>query len=846
MVIGFGTLNAAPDPTNAWIYTYWAGVSDNVLANPDNWNKPTFNPVNSDWVRFDETGGAGASARTLTLGANHEWYGLIFGGDEANLTGHSYVIDASPGYSLTLGAGGIDADEQYAGRVNNSLTINCVLNIGADQTWTLGRPSSDGWWTQRTIALGNTVNFDGNTVIFDGNSTVRFAGGSGSRLHLNSGTTFTGGGELRVVGGFVAIATSGVDLSGGKIVLAGTDGGYKCARIGMGGAGSNFIHDITLADGTLAAHNMLEFAENSTATFSGTLSGTGGLTIVAGGSAITMAKDNSAFTGNISLASGANNLATPGNSVYILAADNVFGSGLVTQAVNNSVTRISTGDTLLTDSNDKRVARSLANDFYVGNIVLEGVNDLVLNGKSEHWGASSYTLTNFSSDATLTFNNDIIISSGATTSGHHLSFYGTTNTSDIVVNGQIKYGANKSAGLIHNTGGTFTVNQVYKAEEGGDYIFVGGKYVKADEPGTGTHSKAVNDFAWGITVNGGGTMEYYSDHSSQNDFSINVSGGSTINFYGEVTRPGFSAVNVGATDNSTAGTLGIMKDASLDYSRYITTVYEKGRMDVQGTLKSGWLVIGGGDVEVHTGGKIELTELNSLSVASGSLTISGGSVTSNRSASVGSVTPGVDDAPDTITTGTLIIENGGILTVLEQSHFTINAGSTLIINDTATLAANNLYLNGSFGGNGTLDKATPLTINTDQTLHIQGSTFSNASGKLTIADDAILSIYGGDELAVTVAGSLLFGGEVKLNLVSSKAGTWEEGEGTDRVKLFTSDSLTAAGYTLPTAAGYTFEIDGNSLYLVGWNFVPIPEPSTWTLFGVGAAIVTIFRRRRAN
>jgi len=182
---------------------------------------------------------------------------------------------------------------------------------------------------------------------------------------------------------------------------------------------------------------------------------------------------------------------------------------------------------------------------------------------------------------------------------------------------------------------------------------------------------------------------------------------------------------------------------------------------------------------------------------------------------------------------------------------TVNGG-TLVINADFTDATGKVTVagGGTLGGKGQIGGATEIT----GSLNADGMTFKAG---LTLKDGATWNLTSND--GITVNGLLDIQGEITFNFLNPAAGTWVKTEapvGDSATFVVTSDasfdpfdpSYSAKWNIVGAPEGMFDDLDktGNRWYFAGWQFIPIPEPSTWALLGAGAAFVTIFRRRRAN
>jgi autotransporter-associated beta strand protein len=140
-------------------------------------------PGSGDTAQWDST--FEAINNSAVLGTNMTWAGIAV----SNNLQAAFTVNATGTNALTIGAGGINMSN-----ANQSLTINCPVFEGGNETWnvgsgqilTFGNTVNGGTSTVNNTynltitGLGGVVNFDGN--YFDG-------GNQGQVLLINSNTT---------------------------------------------------------------------------------------------------------------------------------------------------------------------------------------------------------------------------------------------------------------------------------------------------------------------------------------------------------------------------------------------------------------------------------------------------------------------------------------------------------------------------------------------------------------------------------------------------------------------------------------------------------------------------------
>ena len=237
---------------------YWAGgfskapavwaVSDGVANS--NWSStdPSLGPATptpllpgSGATVYFNSGEPNASA--MTLGSSMSVAGIV-----VNDTGAVAIV--GDGNTLTIGSGGITVNG-----ATSTVTIGSALSLAANQNWT-----------------NNSTNTLSITGSISGTGGITTAGA----IYLSGTNTFSGpttlsGGTL-VVANSLALQNSVVSLSGGTMLFDSAVAGS--ATFGdISGSGG-----LSLEDNSGAAVALIVGGSNDVATYSGMLSGTGGLT----------------------------------------------------------------------------------------------------------------------------------------------------------------------------------------------------------------------------------------------------------------------------------------------------------------------------------------------------------------------------------------------------------------------------------------------------------------------------------------------------------------------------------------------------------------------------------------
>lgn len=337
--------------------------------------------------------------------------------------------------------------------------------------------------------------------------------------------------------------------------------------------------------------------------------------------------------------------------------------------------------------------------------------------------------------------------------------------------------------------------------------------------------------------------------------------GTTITYTidGLVTGPG-ALVKQNITGTGNANVL-VLANASNDYTG--GTIIRQGTLRVSSNSNlgaaSGPLTIDNGQFGVtasfSSSRTVFLTNANSaIDVATGqTLTLSGevigaGSLTKNSAGTLilSSATGNGYQGTTTVSAGTLLVNNGG-LTGSGGGAVTVNNAS--ILGGTGSLAGP-VTLTGTStlapgASPGTLDIARDLTLGATTTLAIElagttpGDTASNydqvnVTRSATLAGNLTASLLGG----FTPSGADVF------YVLSRDSGTGTFTGIVEGGPLVTPDGTFQVTYQ----ANWTGTQGGSSLTggndVALYNFVPIPEPSTLALGGLGIGLLAARRRRR--
>ncbi|NQX01508.1 autotransporter-associated beta strand repeat-containing protein, partial [bacterium] len=314
-------------------------------------------PSSTDVLLFNSTGVPTAGGLTVGVGASATVGGSLQVTDIAG----NLSITQSTGATWTLGNGGIDMSAATA-----DVTIG---GSGKNLRWANGNYGGISVAAGRTLTLNSNFSNQGNTktIAMTGSGNIIFNGSAG----FGGATSFNVNGANVTLNNASGGWTAGT-ITAGSLVIGNTNALQNQTVTNNAAAGIKFGTGITSATlGNLAGSGSIELTNadtnavslaiggnNSSQTYSGSLSGAGTLTKNGTGT-LTLSGSSSAYTGGVALNSGtlsignSNGAGTGASTITALTGTTVFAnSGLGGNAIAAAITLSGTSaNVILTNAN---------------------------------------------------------------------------------------------------------------------------------------------------------------------------------------------------------------------------------------------------------------------------------------------------------------------------------------------------------------------------------------------------------------------------------------------------------------------------------------------------------------
>ena len=661
----------------------------------------------------------GAKTLTLTKG-NGIFSGVISGSGALTVDGSG--TETLSGINTYTGATTIGSGETLALSGAGSI----VASSGVADSGTFDISGTTGA-SIKTLSGGGNVNLGGETLtltagagIFSGvisGSGALTVDGSGtetlSGANTYSGATTIGSGETLALSGSGSIAASSGVTDSGTFDISGTTG----ASIKTLSGGGN----VNLGGETLTL-------TKGNDTFSGVISGNGGLTVDGIATDIETLSGINTYTGATTI--GANETLALSNGGSIATSSGVTDHGTfdITNTTSGASIKTLSGDGAV-DLGAKTLTLTKGNDIFSG--VISGSGGLTVDGTGTETlsGIDTYTgATTIGSNETLALSGSgsIAASSGVADSGIFDISATTAGASITTLSG----GGNVTLGTK-----TLTLTKGNDIFSG---VISGSGGLTVDGTGTETLS-GIDTYTGATTINSGATLALSGSGSIAASSGVADSG--IFDISGTTAGASIVTLSGGGTVKLGAETL-TLSNASTTFSGTIGVAGDTGGVTVtagtetlnNGTINGGTLTVDGTLDSTGVSFITDTTIINpgNIHQISGTLTIDpspftntgtfevGGAVILSGEVVTNSVTVG-----QTTTNGTFLIDKTGTLTL---DNSTINGG-TIIDNGTLLFTGTTSKLeNVTFSGAATLD------ISSHSTLEIGGSVSSGVTVKFDQAD----------------------------------------------------------------------------------------------------------------
>ena len=778
----------------------WTGGNSTLWADTLNWSGGTVagsTSANADIATFN----SGTYANSPTAVNNYFLGGLSFGGSNGAIT-ISTGINAN---RLNVDSGGIQVASGSSGAVTIGTASSAQgINLTASQAWTnnstslltINRASVDDLAAAGTYTVtingsgsggvnvpgaihdstGNTSNATRNVAVII-NSTggaTNFASGStySGGTTLTAGTLQIGVASVGSVGNITssAIGTGTLALNGGTLSSGSGVARTILNALTIGG-------DVTLGDATntgaltfsadaaIGSSNRI-LTTASAATFSGNITGTGGITKAGSGTLTYNGTTSNTYSGLTTVGAGSLTLAKTATVDAIAGDVLVNGTGNLTLGASDQI------------KNTSKVEIATGGTFNIGALT-ETVNGVKLTGGTITGSAggvlTSTTAFDFQSSTNVTGSLAGTAGANKTTSGT-VTFTGSN--------------ANTYTGLTTVSAGTLSLNKSAAVDALAADVLVNGT-------GTLTLNSAnqIKDTA-NVEVATGGTFGIGGNNETVN--GVKLTGGTITGTSSNLTSTTAFDFQSGTSSANLAGTAGATKTTSGTVTLSGANIYSGGTTLTAGTLQIGVASVG------------SVGAITSSAIGTGGLTLNGGTLSSGSGTARSILNAVTIGGNVTLGDGS----NSGALTFSADA----NLGSSTRILTTASAVT----FSGNITGTGGITKqgSSTLTFNGTTSNTYNGLT-TVSSGTLTLAKTAGNAIAGnvlvnGGDVSVTVAGTQI----ADTATVEVSSGNFTIGNGLNEtvatVKL-TGGNIIAGNATSILTASTLFDLQSgtNTAILAG-------------------------------
>nr|WP_285961086.1 Ig-like domain-containing protein [Pseudomonas tohonis] len=825
------------------------------------------------------------------------------------------------GTSTTTANMVVTSDFIYVTNSNDTATINLSNGVSFSEAVAIAAADSTGSQTivfasslagqtlnLNTVSINESLTFDmdqasglvltGGTITLGGGTTQTFTHGAGDTAAINS--IVAGSGALTKAGaGNLTLAGAGNTYTGATTISAGTltvSGGDALATVTnvsvaagatLALASSETIGNLSGAGSVTLGSFILTSTQTADTTFSGAISGTGGVTFTQSGSATysTTLSGTNTYTGVTLLAnygwlklSGDASMAdnsvvrVNGNSVLTLLSNQTIGS----LASNNVSASIQLGNYTLTAGGDNTSTTVAGVISGTGSLVKQGSGILNLSGSNTYGGTTTVAAGalsiagdgNLGSGAVNLADGTVLNVSGASTIDNAITLTGNSTLDN--GNAVTLSGAISGAYDLTKTGsGTLTLSG--SNSYGATYVNAGTLSVSSD----GNLGSGAVNLAAGTTLALTGATTVDNAIVLGGDAAVSAAANATlsgvISGAFTLTKAGASTLTLSGTNTYgattvSAGTLSVASDSNLGSGT--VTLAGGSTLAVTGATTIDNAIALGGSATVNTGAATTLSGVisgssltksgaSTLTLAgsntfTGSTTVNAGTLSIASDANLGAGALNLANGTTLQITGNTTIDNALALTGL----VTVNAGAAATLSGTiggtgslTKTGASNLTLSGSNINSGTTTVAAG-------TLVVDGSTASattvasgaTLAGSGTLGGDVIvqsggtLSPGGAGVATLTVNGNLTLasGSTLALDINGATAGT-----GYDRVVVNGTVDVSGAalavthGYAAGSGDSYTVIVNDAADAVTG-TFSGVSEGGKFNAAGNGTELTTSY------
>jgi len=758
-------------------------VGDGATANNTNTVSVSGGLLNVSGIQFNRSNGSTSSTNAL-----------IITGGAVNLTnnmdfGNSGASNFSNFNSLTLGNGALGS---------GTLSVNTFNNL-----YTTSSNTNQILWNGGVLKAKNANN---NLIPASGINVI--VGGAGGDFDVN-GVSSTINAQMSGTGGFVVANSSG---TAGTLILAGSNSytgattvnsgtlqlgnasalGTTTAALTDNGAvnlgGYSVTVDAFSGSGTVSNGSLTVGSANGSGVFSGSFSGTGGLTKNGSGT-LTLTGTNT-YTGATTVIGGALQLGNGGTT----------GSLSTSSALVDNATLVFNRSNTLTQGTN--FAATISGS---GNVVQAGAGTTVLTGSNSYSGG-----TTVSSGSLQVGNVNALGTGGLTVNGGALDLHGN----NVSVPGFSGAGGN----VTNTVGGTvaFTAN-ISGASSYAGSIADGAGIVALTKSGAGTLAlTGSNSYSGGTTVrsgtlavSGSGTLGATTGGLTANGGVLDL--GTTSQTVGAVTFAGGVVQNGGLTGTSFNGQSGTVS-ASLSGTGALSKT-TAGTLAVTGSNSySGGTTVSSGSLQIG----------NANALGTGGLTVNGGSLDLNGNSATVSAFSGAGGTVTNTVPGTSVLASVVSGTSTYAGNVMDGAGSVILDKQ----GTGELVLSGSIQMSGLTTEAGPVQL-----------TQSGSVGTVTLYSGATVSMaaHSGSTYNVLNVSSLSVAGfSTSPSMAAKPAALNADALGSGAGNAM----LTSAGQSQNSGAAANTEVPSEPA-----SPEAVPEPGSLGLLVAGALGLLGLRRK---